>query len=100
MADLGHLCRASGVAVELSAVELPSFPGASFEQVLFGGDDYELCFCAPPGAIGAAGEIDERFLQLGPLTRIGEVVPRRAEGDLVSLDGVALDSGGYDHFAD
>lgn len=96
IADLGHLCRASGVGAELRAAELPSFTGASFEQVLFGGDDYELCFTAPPGAI------DRETAGQWQLTEIGEtVLPARREGDgyLVCLDGVALDARGYDHFA-
>lgn len=93
VADLGHLCRASQVAVELHAVALPNAPKASLEQVLFGGDDYELCFCAPLGAI--SDEMAARW----QLSEIGQIVASHGDGDRVSLDGVTLNARGFDHFA-
>ena len=56
LADLGHLCRASGGAAYLDVDRLPVspelkelFPARSAESwALSGGDDYELCFTAPP----------------------------------------------------
>ncbi|HEX4979662.1 MAG TPA: thiamine-phosphate kinase [Acidimicrobiales bacterium] len=46
--DLGHLCDASGVGAELDGV--PVAPGATSDQALSGGDDYELLFTLPAGA--------------------------------------------------
>jgi thiamine-monophosphate kinase len=45
--DLAHLCRASGVGVRLQASAIPVGPGATVDDALSGGDDYELCFTAP-----------------------------------------------------
>jgi thiamine-monophosphate kinase len=42
VADLGHIADASGVGYVLDAV--PVAPGATEEQALHGGDDYELVF--------------------------------------------------------
>jgi thiamine-monophosphate kinase len=55
LADLGHVCRASGVATELDADALPVSAElrAQFDEAaclgfaMTGGDDYELCFTAP-----------------------------------------------------
>ena len=56
LADLGHLCRASGQAADVDVDRLPVspelrelFPARDAESwALTGGDDYELCFTAPP----------------------------------------------------
>jgi thiamine-monophosphate kinase len=48
-ADLTHLCRASGVGVEVD--EVPVAPGATVDQALGGGDDYELIFTLPAGVL-------------------------------------------------
>jgi thiamine-monophosphate kinase len=45
--DLAHLCRASGVGARLEASAVPIGPGATVDDALSGGDDYELCFTAP-----------------------------------------------------
>jgi thiamine-monophosphate kinase len=59
VADLGHLCSASGVAAVVEAARLPLSPateaavageGRWLAAALGGGDDYELLFSAPPGA--------------------------------------------------
>ncbi len=43
--DLRRVCLASGVDAEIVAP--PRFPGASLEQALHGGEDYELLFTVP-----------------------------------------------------
>lgn len=56
LADLGHICAASGVSAELDAPLLPRSyalrelhgEAQSLEFALNGGDDYELCFTVPP----------------------------------------------------
>lgn len=55
-ADLAHLLDASGVGVELG--EVPVAEGATEAQALGGGDDYELIFTLPPGAVPPAGSIE------------------------------------------
>ena len=46
--DLMRLCRESGVGAEVEAAALPVHPGATLEQALNGGEDYELLFTARP----------------------------------------------------
>ena len=60
LADLGHLCSASGVGAEIQLDALPASPAlltafaAPARHVLqtSGGDDYELCFSAPASQRG------------------------------------------------
>lgn len=46
--DLYRLTRESGVGAEVRATDVPVFSGASLEQALHGGEDYELLFTLPP----------------------------------------------------
>ena len=46
--DLLHLCEESGLNAEVDAVAVPMYPGATLEDALHGGDDYELLFTASP----------------------------------------------------
>ena len=45
VADLNHLATASAVGYEL--IDVPVAPGATLQQALHGGEDYELIFTAP-----------------------------------------------------
>jgi thiamine-monophosphate kinase len=45
VADLGHVADESGVGFALD--EVPVAPGATLDQALTGGEDYELLFTAP-----------------------------------------------------
>lgn len=106
IADLGHICEASGVAavVELAAVPLsaPASRLAAREPDLpallaTAGDDYELLFTAPPAA--SAG-IERLAAELTlPITPIGTI--RKGAGvRLLASDGrpVPVAAGGYRHF--
>lgn len=86
--DLRRLCEASGLLAEIGA-PLP-FAGASVEQALHGGEDYELLFTAPE-RVRVPGEFEGI-----PLTRIGAM--RRGKAGEVFLDGAPLAALGYDHF--
>jgi thiamine-monophosphate kinase len=86
--DLRRLCVASNVAAEIETP--PVFPGATLEQALHGGEDYELLFTVPPGV-----RVPARFKDL-PLTRIGVI--RRGIPGRVLLSGQPLAPLGYDHF--
>ena len=86
--DLQRLCLASGLAADI--VEPPCFAGASLEQSLHGGEEYELLFTVPAGT-----KVPPHLNQL-PLTRIGNMVPG-SPGE-VRLKGAVLPSLGYDHF--
>jgi thiamine-monophosphate kinase len=85
--DLRRLCLASGVGAEI--VPPPSFRGASLDQALHGGEEYELLFTVRCGT-----KVPPQFEGLA-LTRIGRIVPG-AGG--VLLNGQPLKPLGYDHF--
>lgn len=80
LADLGHVCSASGVGAELELEALPvspalaaTFPAGEARMLgLSGGDDYELCFTVPPARIAAV----EALAAAGGcgIARIGRVV--------------------------
>lgn len=86
--DLRRLCLASRLSAAIGAP--PVFPGASLEQALHGGEDYELLFAA-----GARSKVPGSFEGL-PLTRIGTM--RTGRPGAVFLDGAPLPPLGYDHF--
>lgn len=91
--DLHRLCAASGVSAEILApLVFPraTFPGASLDQALHGGEDYELLFTVRPKTT-----VPSDFKDL-PLTRIGTVTRGRA--GRVLLDGAPLAQLGFDHF--
>ena len=86
--DLARLCQASHVSAAIVAP--PRFPGASLEQAIHGGEDYELLFTVAPGT-----KVPSAFEGLA-LTRIGSI--RSGVAGRVLLDGVLLGPLGYDHF--
>ena len=84
LADLAHICTASGCGaaidverVPLSAELLSLFPPQeALAHALGGGDDYELCFTAPPSR---ADEIEAALEAAGtPVRRIGQLVAGQA----------------------
>jgi len=87
--DLHRLCLASKVAAELEQM-LPVYPGASLDQALHGGEDYELLFTVPAGT-----PVPKNFRKL-PLTRIGRIIRGRA--GRILLAGEKLEPLGWDHF--
>lgn len=80
LADLGHVCVASGVGAELEVDALPAsdalrtgFGGEARRHLqASGGDDYEVCFTAPEGARDAIATI-ARNVGIA-VTRIGRIV--------------------------
>jgi thiamine-monophosphate kinase len=86
--DLHRMALASGLEAAIEAP--PRFPGASPEQALHGGEDYELLFTVRPRV-----QVPARFGSV-PLTRIG--VMRRGQAGAVYLSGKPLPALGYDHF--
>jgi thiamine-monophosphate kinase len=69
--DLSHLCAESGVSAEVDSSALPVHPGASLDQALNGGEDYELLFSAKPSTR------IPRTIAGVPVTRIGRVLRAR-----------------------
>lgn len=92
IADLGHLCKASGVAAEIRLDALPVLGDARTAAVA--GDDYELLFTLPGGA-----DVSDLATAATPLTPIGRIGSGQGVR-LLAADGseVAMPDGGWDHF--
>ena len=106
VADLGHICAASGVAARIDRARLPVGPAASravsiepeaYECILSGGDDYELLFTAPRSAVVAVSEAAARSGV--EVSRIGEIEPGSGVR-VLDEDGreIGLAATGYRHF--
>ncbi|HTU67370.1 MAG TPA: thiamine-phosphate kinase [Steroidobacteraceae bacterium] len=103
--DLEKLCAASGCGAEVDAAALPISDALAQavgrelarEYALTGGEDYELLFTVPLARLGAMTNAIARGL--GPVTRIGSLVPGGGVR-VFTRGGVMQFSGaGYDHFA-
>ncbi len=106
VADLAHLCAASGLGAEVAAADVPlSMPvqqlveqdGTALSTALTGGDDYELVFAVPPGRQDALLDL-AREIEL-PLTRIGQLAAGRGV-TVRGPDGEVVETGqaGWQHF--
>ena len=88
-ADLGHLASESGVGFRLHHV--PVAPGATREEALGGGDDYELVFAAPDADRVASTFVDEG---LAPPIPIGVCT---ADGGERRYRDEVLEARGWEH---
>lgn len=86
--DLHRLSKASGLAADIEAP--PVFRGATLEDALHGGEDYELLFTAPPRCRVPA------VFEGVPLSRIGTM--RKGRAGEIRFNGAPLEPLGYDHF--
>lgn len=103
--DLGHILAASKAGATVDADALPAGPVLARQPqdlrrrfCAAGGDDYELCFTAPPANRAA---VLAAAAQAGtPVTRVGTV---EAAPGLRFTDGegrpLALELAGFDHFS-
>ena len=87
--DLHRLCMESRVSADITS-PLPIARGATLEDALHGGEDYELLFTARPHQ-----RIPPRVSSV-PVTEIGRIT--RGSPGRVRLDGTELRPGGFDHF--
>lgn len=104
-ADLGHIARASAVAIEIDQNRIPIQAGVvevagatgrdGVDLALAGGEDYELAFTLPPEALAT---VEQRMASLGcGLSLIGEV--RSGSGVTVITAGRRrTPPAGFDHF--
>jgi len=107
LADLGHVCEASGCAATITMTDLPLSDAARLvvaaeewvapESLATGGDDYELLFTSPPEA---SGRIEQLAAELGVrITAIG-TIEQGAGVRLVDAGGklIPVATAGYRHF--
>jgi thiamine-monophosphate kinase len=83
LADLNHICKASGVGAEVFSSQIP-IPKSKYKlhELITGGDDYELCFTS-------------KLPSFPGCTKIGKIV----KGSGIKLDGKKVEPKGYEHKA-
>ena len=106
--DTSHLLEESGVGARIREDQIPlsgfyrkwvrSLSGNPLQFALSGGEDYELLFTSPC-------EMREKISPLArsfriPITRIGEILPKKEGLHLIKKDGKAYSPShlGFDHF--
>lgn len=107
LADVGHICEASELGVEVDASKLPISPAlsqcfgsAATEKALTGGDDYELCMAVSADHVEQVQVLGDRYGC--PVTIMGEFTAAKgircvnADDEILSSD--ALNRKGYQHF--
>ncbi|HEY0776834.1 MAG TPA: thiamine-phosphate kinase, partial [Gemmatirosa sp.] len=97
VADAGHIAAASGCDLAIDPHAVPRVGGATVDEALRGGEEYEL-ICAAPPTLEARAFTATFGLEL---TRIGAVVAASPGGPRVVIadGGGRVDlPGGYDHF--
>ena len=92
VADLGHLCAASGVAGAIDLDAVPVVAGCTAAQAASGGDDYELCFTIAPQDRARLSGLPERVVgdRQDRCRQRCVVARRRSRG--------SLPHGGFRHF--
>ncbi len=103
VADLSHICTASGVSAFVHAADVPVHPSCRditrdpLAHALWGGEDYELLFAAEPGKVELLREVVS-----SPLSVIGELIPSAGthEVTIVDTEGSPIPPtrAGWDHF--
>lgn len=111
-ADLGHILEQSGCGAEIFADSLPIsgycaavanyLEKSSVDMVLYGGEDYELCFSVPPGKL--TQQLRDR-IESAPganLSMIGRITGDSGSFALIAADGrrSQIETRGFDHFND
>jgi thiamine-monophosphate kinase len=105
IADLGHICQASGVKANLVTQWLPihrqlrdTSAADYLNWALSGGDEYQLCFTLS----GNNKIIVDQWIAEGKLmaTMIGQITEPCDSGSLVTVDQQSVEDsiGGFDHF--
>lgn len=105
VADLGHICAASGVGAAIEATAVPLSPPARrlvgaepplLPRLMTAGDDYEILFTA---SNDLRTGIEALARPLGfPLTRLGRIVAGGSVSVLRFGVPLAIDRGGFSHF--
>lgn len=112
VADIGHICDASGVGAEIHEAELPisaacreaalAAGGEAAHWALHGGEDYELLFTAAPGDVAEIQRTLEGETGMS-CSAVGRIVAGLPEVRIVGAGGektaAGSGPGGWDHFA-
>jgi len=106
LGDLGHILQRSKTGAVIEFAALPTLPvvqnylqeAVARECILAGGDDYELCFTAPPAkrdrVLAAANDAGVSVTRIGHITAESGLTVIGADGHPLTIEHT-----GYDHFA-
>ncbi len=83
--DLRHILKASNVGAELDGVAIPV--NGTLEEALTDGEDFELLFTAPPGAVFQG--LEQKFPSIGKIT---------SDAEVLLLDGAPVAGKAFEHF--
>ena len=86
--DLRHILKASGVGAKLDDSLIPC--NGTLEQALYDGEDFELLFTAPEGAMFQSADLQS----LG-VSMVGEIT---GDAEILLLDGEPLSAKAFEHF--
>lgn len=104
-ADLGHILESSHVGAEIELASLPASSSLSSlaiddqqrrNYMLFGGDDYELCFTAPASGRAKIEALSDRLSCT--LTRVGKIISEPGIYAIENAHRQSVDIKGFDHF--
>ncbi len=103
LADLGHICEASGVGARVFVESLPlssavkncAVTRLQHQWALSGGDDYQLCFTVPAARLPKMETLIERGLDA---THIGEITEGRGVHCRLVGEPFDIDNKGFNHF--
>lgn len=104
VADVGHICEASGLAASIDRDRIPLSRPASaavardpglWDLILGGGDDYELAFTIPAGRVAELGALAQALGHL--LTPIGILTPGAGVAVMAGGSPVAVGRAGFLH---
>ncbi|HEY8176857.1 MAG TPA: thiamine-phosphate kinase [Gemmatimonadaceae bacterium] len=93
--DAAHLAAASDVAIEIQRERVPTFAGATIDDALAGGEDYELLLVARTPLPEA--EFAKHFAI--PLTAVGRVIEGKPGVHFTRAGTRVAAPPGYDHFS-
>jgi len=104
MADLNHICEASAVGALLNLQQIPLSDATQnyynskpdWQNILSGGDDYELCFTCPDSQ--AAEMLTLMELNNIDITCIGKIIEETGIKCLYNNQLITLNISGYNHF--
>jgi thiamine-monophosphate kinase len=101
--DLAHICEESNVCAWIAEEAIPIAPGATLDDALHGGDEYELIFTARPQKHKAVPEFVGRvpIMWIGTITNSGARRKSSPRLWLVNNDRgrTELKPRGWEHFA-
>lgn len=106
--DLWHICQSSKTGARLDMENIPVCPELSklnrsdpLKDALYGGEDYELIFCAAPESTKDLQQAFKEQFPATPLSKIGTITGLPAALTMLGKSGqTEISPSGFDHFSE